>query len=621
FSNPNFRKGETLKIYWGDNQISLIQFNKDSTLDSLDHIYNSKGVNVKILVEISNNYGCSVYTEHEFQAGYIVTFFNTTPYYCEPGLSCPFITIFDIKNKRNLNVNDVKGNLAWVLNNDDTSSSDMYPCFSLNKRGKNTINAVLKRPGGCNDTFSYEVFIQDLKANVETGSRNIFCNELKQFFDSSTYLHYPNEGIKSSNWDFGSGKFTNPVLNPFKSLSTSLPEIKVKHYITTSKGCVDTIEFTLTITGSHPYFTIKDTIACEYLDALFYNKSKDCGGYIWEFGDDSGTILPTNEKKDVRFLYNKPGRYLIKLNGYDSFYNPATKSTYFCNTVFPDPAFQKDSIRAVVVLPRLKSKIEAIDSICPNTIVDFTAKGNVKYEKNHWIFETDSQTLPQPDTIRKAFSRKGINRIKSVPIYNNGLYNTCFDTAYKDVYVFDVTADFDMKEDNSGVFVLFQNKSDPMDSYFDWDFGDPASGNKNKSNEVHPFHNYGFDTGTYTVCLVASSPIGCRDTTCKTVNKQGFAKLMVFNVFTPGNSDSKNDNYDVLIIGEQYYHLRIYDRWGVLVYESFEDDEITGTGNWNGKLFNTGPDCSDGTYYYIFDYQMNGSEKKETINGTVTLIR
>lgn len=621
FANPKFSKGETLKIYWGDNQISSIIFDKDSTLDSLDHLYNSNGVNVKITVQVSNNYGCSVFNNHAFKAGYIVTFYNTAPYYCEPTNSCPSISIFDIKNSKNLTLSDLNGNLSWVLNNGDTSSSDMYPCFFLKKRGKNTINAAFKRPGGCSDTFSYDVFIQDLRANVKAGSRNIFCNELKQFFDSTTFLNYPNESIKNSNWDFGTGKFTNPVLNPFKSLSTSLPEIKVKHFITTTKGCIDTIEFTLTITGSHPYFTIKDTIACEYLDALFYNKSSNCGGYIWEFGDDSGTILPTNDKKDVRFLYNKPGRYLIKLNGYDSFYNPATKSTYFCNTVFPDPAFQKDSIRAVVVLPRLKSEIEAIDSICPNTFVDFSAKGNLQYENNLWLFETDTQIMPQPDTIRRSFSRIGINRIKSVPKYSNSLYNTCFDTAYKDIYVLDVKADFDMKEDNSGVFVLFNNKSNPINANFDWDFGDPASGRKNHSNEVHPIHNYGFDTGTFEACLIAYSPIGCRDTTCKTVNKQGFAKLMVFNVFTPGNSDGKNDNYDVIIIGEQYYHLRIYDRWGVLVYESFTDDEVTGTGNWNGKLFNTGPDCSDGTYYYIFDYQMNGSDEKETINGTVTLIR
>jgi gliding motility-associated-like protein len=97
---------------------------------------------------------------------------------------------------------------------------------------------------------------------------------------------------------------------------------------------------------------------------------------------------------------------------------------------------------------------------------------------------------------------------------------------------------------------------------------------------------------------------------------------MVFNVFTPGQTDGYNDRYDVVIEGEKDYHLRIYDRWGVLVYESFEDSDNTTDINWNGRVQNKGPECPAGNYYYIFDYTMKTSpDKNKTINGTVSLIR
>jgi gliding motility-associated-like protein len=123
------------------------------------------------------------------------------------------------------------------------------------------------------------------------------------------------------------------------------------------------------------------------------------------------------------------------------------------------------------------------------------------------------------------------------------------------------------------------------------------------------------------VCLIASIPFGCADTFCLPVTNQFLADFGIYNVFTPGNDDALNTSYDIVIDGENYYHLQIYDRWGIKVFESFNDDEGNGNNNWNGKVNNSGAECPGGTYYYLFEYGLETEKERKAISGVITLIR
>jgi hypothetical protein len=59
----------------------------------------------------------------------------------------------------------------------------------------------------------------------------------------------------------------------------------------------------------------------------------------------------------------------------------------------------------------------------------------------------------------------------------------------------------------------------------------------------------------------------------------------------------------------------VFNRWGIKVFESSDPNIL-----WNGKVSNTGSDCSDGTYYYIFTGN-DMSDKPYQQNGYLTLIR
>lgn len=92
-------------------------------------------------------------------------------------------------------------------------------------------------------------------------------------------------------------------------------------------------------------------------------------------------------------------------------------------------------------------------------------------------------------------------------------------------------------------------------------------------------------------------------------------QLRIANVFTPFK-DGFNDEFDLIIDGENFYKLRIYNRWGALIFEQNSDLAP----NWNGRVSNTGAECPEGAYFYEFIYQFNNQQKK-TLKGTVYLVR
>ncbi len=68
------------------------------------------------------------------------------------------------------------------------------------------------------------------------------------------------------------------------------------------------------------------------------------------------------------------------------------------------------------------------------------------------------------------------------------------------------------------------------------------------------------------------------------------------NVFTP-NGDGSNDVFKVIIKDAKCFDGKIYNRWGVLVYQW--GDALKG---WDGVIMQTNLPASDGVYYYIINY-------------------
>ncbi|MDD5571157.1 MAG: gliding motility-associated C-terminal domain-containing protein [Bacteroidales bacterium] len=141
-----------------------------------------------------------------------------------------------------------------------------------------------------------------------------------------------------------------------------------------------------------------------------------------------------------------------------------------------------------------------------------------------------------------------------------------------------------------------------------WDFGDGYH-----SNLQNPTHKYS-KVGKYTIKVIVYSPDSCEMIHYLYVEIIIPSKLEVFNVFTP-NGDGINDVYKVKYEGEfVYFNMKIFNRWGVLLFETSDINKP-----WDGKQW-TKKGFPDGTYYYIISAK--GKDSKEyDFHGSVTLIR
>ena len=127
----------------------------------------------------------------------------------------------------------------------------------------------------------------------------------------------------------------------------------------------------------------------------------------------------------------------------------------------------------------------------------------------------------------------------------------------------------------------------------------------------------GRDDFIYSVCDYFEN---CDDATVLVIIND--EALFVPNAFTP-NGDGYNDLFEIKGISEyQNVSLKIFNRWGNLVYEASNYGAAAGrTGFWDGianrGLMSGGGQVPTGTYFYILDLG-NGEEK---INGFIYLDR
>ena len=87
-------------------------------------------------------------------------------------------------------------------------------------------------------------------------------------------------------------------------------------------------------------------------------------------------------------------------------------------------------------------------------------------------------------------------------------------------------------------------------------------------------------------------------------------------MFTP-DDDGRNDVFYIPNSGMKEFHIVIYDRWGLKIFET-TSDEI----RWDGRS-QAGKPMTDGTYFFVLDAVLRtsgGGGRVITYRGTVTLL-
>ncbi len=166
--------------------------------------------------------------------------------------------------------------------------------------------------------------------------------------------------------------------------------------------------------------------------------------------------------------------------------------------------------------------------------------------------------------------------------------------------------------------VFTYNLSGNATSYL-WNFGDGTT-----SIETNPTHYYQ-SAGTFDVTLIANNQWNCPDTFDLPGAVTGIASgaIQFPNAFTPGNSgpgdgvyDPQSFNNDIFFPvyeGVSNYHLQVFDRWGELVFESFDVKK-----GWDG-WYRGRPAKQD--VYAWKAYARFSSGDETNLAGDVTLLR
>jgi gliding motility-associated-like protein len=621
FQQPVFEKNESVEISWGDGTKQVIKADSLSRIDTLKHLYLISGLTTAIHVSRYYYSGCVRSFSRQLNFGYNL-YFNFDGKPCLRNNSCFHVEIYEQSVNQLWDNNNKYGTAKLYTGESKIIENDFFPCYQYQTVGEKDVKVVIESKDGCLDSASIKLFVSDLKAGITQDSRVFGCGEIKQLMDSSEIIS-PDKKDKITGyvWDYGNKQFNVTEKDPFISFSKQ-GNYEIQHIVYSLSGCTDTIKYLIPIAGPIPQFDIiTDTLGCEPLEIKIKNRSKDCAKYYWRFGDETQNTILNSDSSDITFTYKKPGKYFIRLTGIDSFYNNTTKSIFYCQATFPEDS----NDRHVVVSPYLNADFDIDTNVCVGQILNIKNKSDNRYQIQNWDFGDGNKKSENFETnATYMYTKSGKYRIILTQDYlaKQGELK-CMDTAYKDVTVKGIRAGFEYERVCEGPVFEFLNTSTPFDpkTTYKWGFGQAGSPD-NSSNEGNPTHDYGFNLGLYKVCLFLKDDFGCSDSMCKIIDNDYTLKVEIPNVFTPGVVDQLNDEYDIDIVGEQKYKLDIFNRWGQLVYQSNNDSENGAGTNWNGKFNNTGPECPEGTYFYIFEYEVcYGKNKVNKVNGTIALIR
>jgi gliding motility-associated-like protein len=138
----------------------------------------------------------------------------------------------------------------------------------------------------------------------------------------------------------------------------------------------------------------------------------------------------------------------------------------------------------------------------------------------------------------------------------------------------------------------------------------------NFSTLENPTFQYPNEVDNYPVILVVENGNGCRDSVERLIRIQNEVLIFAPNSFTP-DSDGANDKWRVYIQGIDVssFHLELFNRWGEVVFESFDPE-----GSWDGSYGGMGI-VKDGTYIWTITARDVENDNKYEFKGFVNVLK
>jgi FOG: PKD repeat len=411
-------------------------------------------------------------------------------------------------------------------------------------------NVIVSDANNCTLTKQFTVMRPDpINISINTGyDYNCSEHHLYQIFSTKTTGGIPPYQFT---WSSGSPDTSEASVSTDQS---GLISVTVKD----SRGCsamASTLSFIPDLGIS---YKLLDCNTKSYqFDALVVNEATENYSYLWDFGDGS-----TATTKSAQHQFSSAGIHTVQL----------TLAGKSC-TITYSKAIIVEAIPTLTIAPEPK--------LCKGDSITIKASGADIFK---WNNGSVSDTL--------AIKRDGDYSVKGTT--TTGCSNTLtFAATYYPSHEYPILSDKNNVTLKDPTINLWSDDHPAL--YYFWNFGDSTSTSGWKQTHTYNITKDGY----FDILLSTTDMYGCKSLTNKRIWIINDTDL---NTFTP-NNDGYND---IFLKG---WHLKVYNRNGVLIYEG--NDGWDGT--YKGKL------VSPDTYFYIVYYMSaNGTKTKE---GYVTVVR
>ena len=382
-------------------------------------------------------------------------------------------------------------------------------------------------------------------------------------------------------WDFGdSGTATG---NMPKHIYLTENTFVVSLIATSPEGCVDSGRSIAVIgTGPVSSFTMSQNFSCT-LPVLvnFTNTSSNANLYSWNFGNGKRSV----SMNDVA-SFDSAGAYNVTLVTRNS--NGCADTNVQTFNVYPTPKIDFSSDNRI---------------ICQGELVKFFNKsafpaGTATYT---WLFG-DGDTSVIQDTVEYLYPKFGRFAVSLRTVTDKGCVDTFTKTGYMTVH-YKPHAKFTYELALDPFYYGYTNfhTTDSMVKKCSWEFGDGGT-----STDVNPSYKYGHN-GTFIVKQIVETQFGCKDTITDTVVVDFEAHIDVTTALHRNSDIEQNRYFFARGIGVREYTIRVFNRWGGLVWSSEDLIDHAPSGKWDGTF--NGSLCPPDMYMWdIEGHFSNGKE-------------
>lgn len=573
--------------------------------------------------------------------------------------------------------NNSYGGTNYIWDFDDpasganNTSTAFAPSHTFSDTGVYQVRLIVNPGWNCTDTADVTIYIYD-EFNVIPPVTEPQC-----LTGNSFNLTAVSDGPPTTqySWEFGGNAITPQGNGPNVNVIYTAPGT----YTVTLTGqhgvCEDQETFNIVVTPSPvANFTLSPNYRCEGLDVVFTNTSTNAPTTTWTFGDGGNS-----SEFNITHSYNQPGEYTVTLivdsnNGctdtlrrelvvnerIDLGLEPQPPSCIseniysfigevsgpigadywititdsvsedFPGTSVLDYVFENVGLHPVTLhgtFQECASDTTIFIRIIGTPIPDFKLADGLKCVPYTAEFVNLSMSETPLNYQWDFGNGETSGEEHPTTIYvDSGLYDVtlviwslegCLDTLRltKEDYVWvhpkpEARFMADRTEvEYCDASIQFTNLS-IGDLLVQYDFDDKGA----RSNDQNPLY-YFRNEGEHYVQLFVQSAAGCRDTASMNVYVEPFT-VYAPNTFTP-DGDEFNDNYQFVLRYEPFdWHAQILNRWGEIIYESF-DYQSKWDGTYNGKK------VQDGTYTYVIKYQPCSQVQTEKIvkTGYINILR